>query len=642
MTGTGTALDPYVIWDVNDLQDVRLHDAAYFELGSDIDASGTAVWYGGLGFEPLDWPYPQKRRASGDFASVGAWTVFPVAPATKWDKVDEVDQDGDATYIRIDAAGGEVLFTSPNFNIPAGSTNIRLQMEVISRTEAPGDADAKVYIRVNGTNYETAFWREISDNVAYEFSDLIGDGFVNNPDTGLPWTVDDINGVGPNPLQAWGLKVQNNACRITKIDALVFCDPGVIFSFDGKGHTISDLTIDRALAGQPYDRNSVGLFRYIAGAIRNLNSSNCNIIGRAGVGGIASQMLWVGGSISGCNVSGRLEATHRGVGGICDFDGSGDITDCDFTGTIVTDGSGGGIASYAWKVPAGGAHLRIANCHFNGQIGPAGDVNGGIVAYASECDLISCRAQGSITGEAELGGIAGEGSGDMNLTDCNSEAAINGIGAGWDHQMGGLVGVSWGAGRILRCIASGNVISPTSEYVAGLIGYSNSRIEQSIALGNVSGDQHVGGLVGISYESVLDSYGLGDVSANLRAGGLIGRQNQVGSVVERCYSAGLVVGAGANIGGLIGLLSFGTVNDCFWDTETSGRTTSAGGTGKTTAQMKEIATFFDSGWDIAASTLNPTNGYPFLAWQSVWLIFGAVVPPPVVPTVMTLPATGVT
>jgi len=71
----------------------------------------------------------------------------------------------------------------------------------------------------------------------------------------------------------------------------------------------------------------------------------------------------------------------------------------------------------------------------------------------------------------------------------------------------------------------------------------------------------------------------------------------------------------------------GTVSNSFWDIQTSGQTTSAGGTGKTTAEMKNIATF--AGWNIVsvgdpgtrntAYTWNIVDGetYPFLSWQSV-------------------------
>ncbi|GAJ17451.1 unnamed protein product, partial [marine sediment metagenome] len=53
MTGSGTIGDPYVIWDVNDLQDMNLDLAAYYELGQDIDASATVGWNAGQGFIPV-------------------------------------------------------------------------------------------------------------------------------------------------------------------------------------------------------------------------------------------------------------------------------------------------------------------------------------------------------------------------------------------------------------------------------------------------------------------------------------------------------------------------------------------------------------------------------------------------------------
>jgi len=53
MTGSGTLLDPYIIWDATDLQNMNLDLTAYYELGQDIDASATVGWNGGLGFEPV-------------------------------------------------------------------------------------------------------------------------------------------------------------------------------------------------------------------------------------------------------------------------------------------------------------------------------------------------------------------------------------------------------------------------------------------------------------------------------------------------------------------------------------------------------------------------------------------------------------
>jgi hypothetical protein len=69
------------------------------------------------------------------------------------------------------------------------------------------------------------------------------------------------------------------------------------------------------------------------------------------------------------------------------------------------------------------------------------------------------------------------------------------------------------------------------------------------------------------------------------------------------------------------------VTDSFWDIETSGQTSSAGGTGKNTTEMQDIATFTGADWNIIAvansSTRNPSYiwnivdnvTYPFLSWQ---------------------------
>jgi hypothetical protein len=81
------------------------------------------------------------------------------------------------------------------------------------------------------------------------------------------------------------------------------------------------------------------------------------------------------------------------------------------------------------------------------------------------------------------------------------------------------------------------------------------------------------------------------------------------------------------VGGLVGV-NIGTISNSFWDTETSGQSTSDGGTGKNTTEMQDITTFSGAGWDIIAvanpGTRNPSyiwnivddETYPFLSWQS--------------------------
>jgi hypothetical protein len=83
-----------------------------------------------------------------------------------------------------------------------------------------------------------------------------------------------------------------------------------------------------------------------------------------------------------------------------------------------------------------------------------------------------------------------------------------------------------------------------------------------------------------------------------------------------------------NVGGVVGGNHYdGTVSDSFWNTEAAGQVASDGGTGKTTAEMKTIATFSDAGWNITAvASLDTINRsyiwnivdgvtYPFLSWE---------------------------
>jgi len=162
------------------------------------------------------------------------------------------------------------------------------------------------------------------------------------------------------------------------------------------------------------------------------------------------------------------------------------------------------------------------------------------------------------------------------------------------------------------------------QQVGGLAGGSSGAVTDSYSTGSMSGSHQVGGLVGWNAGAVSNSYSTGSVTG-LRVGGLVG-WNYAGTV-SNSYSTGIVTGEG-EVGGLIGLNNV-IVSNSFWDVETSGQSTSAGGTGKTTAEMNNIATFSAAGWNIVAvGSLSERNltyiwniadgqTYPFLSWQSI-------------------------
>jgi len=127
------------------------------------------------------------------------------------------------------------------------------------------------------------------------------------------------------------------------------------------------------------------------------------------------------------------------------------------------------------------------------------------------------------------------------------------------------------------------------------------------------------------------SHSNGAVSGNSSVGGLMGAN---GGHAIHCYSTGIVSGGGEDVGGMIGSGSVagpemgeeyrGTVTASFWDSQTCGQTQSAGGTGKTTAEMQMAGTFLDAGWDFVDETINGSDeiwkisegmSYPRLWWE---------------------------
>jgi hypothetical protein len=69
------------------------------------------------------------------------------------------------------------------------------------------------------------------------------------------------------------------------------------------------------------------------------------------------------------------------------------------------------------------------------------------------------------------------------------------------------------------------------------------------------------------------------------------------------------------VGGLVGYTYSGPISNSYWDTETSGQSSSSGGIGKTTTQMKQQATFV--GWDfINIWNIIEDVTYPYHRWEN--------------------------
>ncbi len=189
--------------------------------------------------------------------------------------------------------------------------------------------------------------------------------------------------------------------------------------------------------------------------------------------------------------------------------------------------------------------------------------------------------------------------------------------AGTDY-VGGLVGFN--RGRIATSYVTGTISG--NKRVGGLTGRNWGSIAASCNMAGVTGSDDVGGLAAANYGSITNSYNAGPLTASWDVGGLVGEN--YGSIAAS-YSTGTVSGQ-TRAGGLVGYTypDYGTVTDCFWDTETSGQATSDGGIGKATAEMQMAGTFLNAGWDFVDETANGTDDiwwilegqdYPRLWWE---------------------------
>ena len=374
-------------------------------------------------------------------------------------------------------------------------------------------------------------------------------------------------------------------------------DPSSVLTFsgslNGNGYTITGLTINRPT------EDYVGLFGYLrmnGKTISNLNFVNPTISGKKSVGIVAGQGD-TGGTFSIADIAitgGSITATSYYVGGVI--------------GQIMT-------ASNSTNT------INLSNITAEINITANNSGIGGVVGYTGAKGIIeNVHANGIISGgPTYVGGVAGRMQwGSLN----NSSASVNISATG--TYTGGLVG---GAGfnnsiPISNSYATGDVAG-ASNYVGGLVGGMNwGDISNSYATGNVTngtGTFRTGGLVGGFWanagktSSITNSYATGNVtSAGSRLGGLLGEVGGSGTTnVNKTYAIGNISG-GASMGGLVGnhygINTF--VTNSYWDTTTSVQATSADGTGKTTTQMKQQATFsgwdFTNVWQIAEGSTYPT------------------------------------
>ncbi|KRC82567.1 MBG domain-containing protein [Sphingomonas sp. Root241] len=296
--------------------------------------------------------------------------------------------------------------------------------------------------------------------------------------------------------------------------------------FDGQGHVVSGLTINRP--GQ----DGAALFATLLGNVHDLGLVNVWLRGTAGVAPIA---VSVGGNLTNVYATGQVSGTFN-VAGLVGVNG-GTISNSHSAVTLNFDSFGqtaGGLVGTNFG--------SIIDSYATGSvdmIGWGGAINiGGLVGFAEIGSSISnSYATGVVSGQTYVGGLVG----------LSYHSSIN-----YSYATGLVSGLNM---------------------VGGLVGYSQeSNIDHVYSSGYIIGNNNVGGIVGFSeYTSIDHAYSNREISGS-GAGGIVGYSDH--SDIRNVYASGFLEFSANSA--LIGHIKQGTLTNGYWDSYSSAATGAVG------------------------------------------------------------------
>ena len=231
-------------------------------------------------------------------------------------------------------------------------------------------------------------------------------------------------------------------------------------------------------------------------------------------------------------------------------------------------------------------NLSLKNAHVEGAVH-----TGGIVGYADSTMIRNVSYAGSVVGNQNVGGIAGDVS-------------------------GGSIQNAWNAGTV----------SVRSQFLAGgIVGkaMTNAVIQNVCNTGAITGRMYIGGIVGgTGYNcTIQNAWNTGAVTGSELIGGIVGGM-QNDCIVQNVWNTGTVTG-NQKVGGIVGEADGGTVRHAVSKTGSAGQAVGAlsNGADVTTdvkdtpeAQMKLAATYTD--WkDANGNAIVATEGGVGTPWR---------------------------
>ena len=317
----------------------------------------------------------------------------------------------------------------------------------------------------------------------------------------------------------------------------------------------------------------------LTGAALGTSATTATVSGGSDVGGLIGR-LWLGtvtnvtstGTVTGTSSS---TSTSNYTGGLIGFaDASTVINNVSHTTGLVSGVNyvGGLIGQSAGAIGATGTTTTASSkveASVNYVGGLIGATNGGTVTNATASGNISGPSDTSVS--SYVGGLIGQAASSAISASSYTGTSIKAAG-----YVGGLVGNSSTTITNSTVNASTTLLA-TGGNVGGLVGYSSGAISNSSSSANVSGaGSNVGGLVGNNNNTITGSTATNaltgsyiDASGNTIAfgvkggsqvGGLVGISNyNSGSAITNSTANTTVIGLGADTGGFIGQLWYGTI-----------------------------------------------------------------------------------
>lgn len=461
--GYGTKSDPYQIANVDQLQNMNLYLDDHYILVNDIDASATASWNDGKGFEPVGRDTDSDSRdfqgtkftGSLDGQGYNITGLFIDRPSedyiglfgciyfnSKIENVCIVD-----VYMHGQSFIGGLVGEMDNGKVSnchatgkvigdgwgvGGLVGNYIFDSTVSNCYAKGDvsgigrvggllggnniveSDKPIvrnsfycidYTTVNGKNYVTPYGiykKQFDDWLNNNKSIDIDDHLskISGTDRYKINCISDLKSMIP-----FSTYEEYNYSQRSDLDLSSeagFYVPILKGEFDGGGKSISNLNV------KYYNNDCVGMFGKSYTAIRNLSLIDNIVSGSSCIGGLIGNNY---GTVENCYATGDVSGTGWHVGGLVGKGGT--LKNCYATGTVRGDVRVGGLVGYCGKV---------SNCYAIGNVNGV-DWIGGFVGL-NEGTVENCYSAGRVTGRMS-GGFCGYNDG--TISDCFFDKQTSGM-----------------------------------------------------------------------------------------------------------------------------------------------------------------------------------------------------------------------